>query len=106
MSGLFKVLIAFLFSEIEKMFPKLCNCSGIKDFLPTHTQDTHENFTFVMDKAARWAAEQTDISLSNMQAVFIKKKGIIFLRSQAPDSENLFFCGLLSVGCNLYSPKL
>ena len=48
---------------------------GIKDFLPTHTQDSHENFTLVMDRAARWAAEQTDISLSNMQAVFIKKKG-------------------------------
>ena len=73
------------------MFLKLLNRLGIKDFLPTHTQDTHENFTFVMDKAARWAAEQTDISLSYMQAVFIKKKGNIFLRFQAYDSENIYF---------------
>ena len=75
--SIFKVFVTLLLKEIKRCF-SIMEPFRYQDFLPTHTQDTHENFTFVMDKAARWAAEQTDISLSYMQAVFIKKKGNIF----------------------------
>ena len=49
--------------------------SGLKDFLPAQTSDSYENFSHVTEKAANWVLEQVDLKVTNLQAVYIKKKG-------------------------------
>ena len=54
--------------------------AGIKDFLPEQRSDSYENFSHVTEKGCRWAAGQSDVTITNMQAVFVKRKGeILFL---------------------------
>ena len=54
--------------------------SGYRDFLPSQTPDSYENFGHVTEKASQWVADQSDVSIKHIQAVFVKKKGKTGLR--------------------------
>lgn len=48
---------------------------GIKDFLPTQTSEAYDNFTQVTERASQWISTQTDKTITNLQGIFVKRKG-------------------------------